>query len=64
MPNAQTSAFLPQYSVLDTISGAMYVGVPQNTLSLEAEQMLKPKSIILTRRFCSSMRIFSILMSL
>ena len=33
IPNAQTSAGNPYYCLL-TISGAMYEGVPQNTLSL------------------------------
>ena len=57
---------LPRYSVLRTISGAMYDGVPQNNRNLRsgAHLVLNPKSMILTT-LCRSSRkmMFSNLMS-
>jgi len=63
-PSAHTSAFFPQYSILEIISGAIYASVPHDIFSLVAEQILNPKSIILIDLLESSMRILSSLMSL
>lgn len=48
IPNAQMSAFYPQYSIHETISGAIYPGVPQKIFSFFTGfmQILNPKSII------------------
>jgi hypothetical protein len=63
MPSAQMSAG-KLYCVLLTISGAIYDGVPQKTLSLVAGSMamLKPKSMSLMRWLSLTSR-FSSLMS-
>lgn len=65
-PRAQMSAGGPEYSILATISGAMYEGVPQKSLIFFSWgiQVEKPKSISLTRSFVSSRRMFSSLISL
>jgi len=64
IPSAHTSAFFPQYSILEMISGAIYARVPQDILSLVAEQILNPKSIILIYLLESSIKMLSSLMSL
>lgn len=65
-PKAHTSAGGPEYSILLTISGAMYEGVPQNILTFFSwgNQVENPKSIILTLVLVSSNNIFSSLISL
>ena len=65
-PSAQISAGGPAYSILLTISGAMYEGVPQNILTFFSWGMHveKPKSINLTRVLVSYNKMFSNLISL
>ena len=60
------SAGGPQYSVFNTISGAMYDGVPQKIFTFFSCGMHveKPKSISLTRVLVSSNKIFSNFISL
>jgi hypothetical protein len=48
MPVAQMSASYPEYSFFKIISGNIYEGVPQKTLSLSLQLVANPKSIILT----------------
>lgn len=65
-PRAQISAGGPAYSILLTISGAMYDGVPQNIFTFLScgMQVENPKSISFTRVRVSSRSMFSSLMSL
>ena len=60
---AQMSAGGPQYSVLFTISGAIYEGVPQNILILFSlgMQVLNPKSMILILSWSSRSRFSSLI---
>jgi hypothetical protein len=65
-PSAQISVGGPAYSILLTISGAMYEGDTQNILTLFSWGMHveKPKSFNLTRVLVSSNKIISNLISL
>ena len=60
------SAGGPAYSIFETISGAMYEGVPQKILTFFScgIHVENPKSISLTLVLVSSSRIFSSLISL
>lgn len=60
------SAGGPEYSILLTISGAIYDGVPQKILTFRSCGMHveNPKSINLTLSLVSSSNMFSSLMSL
>ncbi len=66
IPIAHTSALSPRYSVRDTISGAIYDGVPQNifTFFSNGKHVENPKSISFGTVNDSSSKIFSNLISL
>ena len=65
-PRAHISAGGPEYSILLTISGAMYEGVPQNILTFFSWgiHVENPKSISFTLVLVSSNNIFSSFISL